>query len=112
MTMRSCIALGCAALGILLAGAAPPSAPQAPRSFTIEIKDFAFGAAPSGIHAGDAVEWVNNDILLHSVTAQDKSFDMDIAPGAQARRVMKKPGIIRYFCKYHPGMTGEITVAR
>lgn len=110
--MRPPTALGCAALGFLLAGAAPPSAPQALRSFTIEIKDFAFGAAPSGIHTGDAVEWVNNDILLHSVTAQDKSFDIDIAPGARARLVMKKTGVIRYFCKYHPGMTGEIAVGR
>lgn len=109
---RSRFWFGCAVLGVLLPAAAPPSAPRAPRSFTIEIKDLAFGPAPAGVRAGDTVEWVNDDILLHSVTARDKSFDMDVAPGARVRLVMKIPEVFHYFCKYHPGMTGEITVGR
>ena len=102
----------CAAFAILLCGAAPPPAPHTPRSFTITIKDLMFGAAPTGVRAGDTVEWINDDILLHSVTARDKSFDVDVAPGMRVQLTMNKPGLIRYFCKYHPGMTGEITVGR
>jgi len=109
---RDIVLVGCAALGIFLCGASPPPAPHASRSFTITIKDLKFGAAPMGVRVGDSVEWINDDILLHSVTARDNSFDVDIAPGMRVRLVMNKPGLIRYFCKYHPGMTGEITVGR
>jgi plastocyanin len=100
------------ALGLLVAAAAPVPSSHHPATYTIAIKDLAFGAAPSGIRVGDTVEWVNNDILLHSVTAQDKSFDSDIAPDAKLRIVMEKAGVIAYFCKYHPGMKGQLNVAK
>jgi plastocyanin len=100
------------ALGLLVAAAAHVPASHHPATYAIAIKDLAFGAAPAGIRVGDTVEWVNNDILLHSVTAEDKSFDSDIAPDAKRRIVMKKSGVIAYYCKYHPGMKGELKIAK
>jgi plastocyanin len=100
------------ALGLLVAAAAPAPYVHRPAVYTITIKDLAFGPSPSGIRVGDTVEWVNNDILLHSVTAQDKSFDSDIAPDAKLGIVMEKAGVIAYYCKYHPGMKGQLNVAK
>src|SRR5690348_1798996 len=96
------------ALAFVVAAAAPAPSAHHPSTYTIAIKDLGFGTSPSGIRLGDTVEWVNNDILLHSVTARDKSFDLDVAPGAKVRIVIKKTGVIAYYCKYHPGMNGQL----
>src|SRR5690348_8881715 len=74
------------------------SSAKEPVTHRIVIAKMAFGPSPPGLHAGDTVEWVNEDIFLHSVTAEDKSFDVDIAPKATARVVVKNAGTIRYVC--------------
>ena len=102
----------CIALVFLVTAAAPVPSIRHPATFTIGIKDLAFGPSPPGIRVGDTVEWTNEDILLHSVTARDKGFDVDVAAGAKAMVAMNKAGVIAYFCKYHPGMTGQLTVAK
>ena len=70
----------------------------------------AFGKAPEVIHVGDTVEWENKDIFVHSATADDKSFDVDMQPNRTARVVMRRAGTIHYICKYHPGMTSGLVV--
>jgi plastocyanin len=60
---------------------------------------------------GDAVEWVNEDIVAHTATATDRSWDVNILPQRSGRMVMKTAGTISYFCRYHPNMKGEIAVA-
>ena len=102
-------ALAVCLLAISSSAAAPP---QATHTFRIGIKDLAFGASPQGIRVGDTVEWDNQDILLHSVTAQDQSFDADVKPGAKISFTMRRSGLIRYICKYHPGMRGALNVGR
>ena len=72
----------------------------------------AFGPAPTGLRVGDTLEWANHDILRHSATASDRSFDVDLNPGAKRRMKLKRPGTISYFCRYHPGMKGQIVVTK
>jgi len=86
--------------------------PAAPAAKQILIRQLAFGESPAGIHVGDTIEWVNKDIFVHSATADDKSFDVDIQPNGVGRFVVRKTGMIRYICKYHPGMTGTLVVER
>lgn len=88
----------------------PGSANGSPAVHKIAIEKMAFGPPPPGVHAGDTIEWINNDIFRHSVTAVDKTFDIDIEPNATARIVVRQPGRIQYICKYHPGMTGQLIV--
>jgi plastocyanin len=101
-------------VAIALAGAALAAAPAlaAPKVYTIAIKDMAFTTAPPVLHVGDTVEWVNNDIFRHSATAKDKSFDVDLAPQAHGRVILKKAGTISFYCRYHPGMTGTLVVSQ
>ena len=100
--------LSCCA--VLLSVVCPAAASA--RSYTVMIADMKFGAVPSKLHVGDTVVWVNRDIFQHTATASDKSFDVDLKPGQKATTVLRKPGTIRFLCKYHPGMRGALRVTR
>ncbi|HEV2533653.1 cupredoxin domain-containing protein [Phenylobacterium sp.] len=84
----------------------------APATYAVTIANMAFGPAPAGLRVGDTIEWVNADIFQHSATAKDGSFDVDLAPKAHVRTVLARPGQVDFYCRYHPGMTGRLAVAR
>jgi plastocyanin len=71
----------------------------------------AFGSVPAGLRIGDAIEWVNDDIFQHTATARDGSFDVILPPQSRVRTVLRRAGQIPFYCRYHPGMTGRLTVA-
>jgi plastocyanin len=101
---------------VALAGAALVAAPAIaraaakPRVVKVEMHDMAFEAPPEALRVGDAVEWVNADIFRHTATARNGAFDVDLAPKARARTVFHKPGTYAFYCRYHPGMQGKLTV--
>jgi plastocyanin len=99
---------------LALAGASFVAAPvsAAPKVYTVTVQQLAFAPIPSGLRVGDTIEWVNNDILLHSATAKDNSFDVELQPKAHVRMVLKEAGTFAFFCRYHPGMTGTLVVAK
>ena len=99
---------------LALAGAAIAAVPAsaAPKVYTVTLQQMAFGAAPAGLRIGDVIEWVNNDIFVHSATARDKSFDLELKPKARVRMTLKQPGTVAFYCRYHPGMTGKLAVAK
>lgn len=80
---------------------------QAQRVHVIVLDKMQFGPMPSDVRAGDIIEWVNKDILEHSATARDGSFDIDLKPGASVRSTAKA-GSFAFFCKFHPTMTGTL----
>jgi plastocyanin len=82
-----------------------------PRVHRIGIDNLAFGPAPGGLHLDDIVEWMNSDILRHTATATDGSFDLDLPPGATGRTILKRAGDVAYACRFHPGMKGRLEVA-
>lgn len=86
-------------------------AAPAPRVHTVVIDNLAYGPPVAAVRAGDVVVWVNRDRTRHSATARDMSFDVDLAPGQSARVVVGRPGVIDYFCRYHPQMAGRLLIA-
>ena len=82
-----------------------------PRVHRIAIDNLAFGPAPAGLHVNDIVEWTNSDILRHTATATDGSFDIDLPAGTMGRTILKRAGDVTYVCRYHPGMKGRLEVA-
>ncbi len=76
----------------------------------IPISNLAFGPAPADVHVNDAIEWVNGDVLQHSATASDGSFDLELPPGSRGRTALSHIGTIAYICRYHPGMAGQFRV--
>lgn len=102
-----------ALIGAALAAAAPIAPAMAttrPRVVTITLQSMAFGVVPADLRVGDAIEWVNADIFRHSATAKDGSFDVDLAPKARGRIILRRAGAVVFYCRYHPGMTGRLTV--
>lgn len=91
----------------LLGGAAP-----APKVYTIVIDKMKFGAAPAGARVGDTILWVNKDMFRHTATARDGSFNVDLPPGKSGKAVLRRAGSIAFYCVFHPGMTGTLTVRR
>lgn len=91
----------------------PPFQPIArAKTLSIVIDDVAFGPAPGDARVGDVIEWKNQDFVAHTATARDGSFDVDLPAGTSAKVELKQPGKIAFTCRYHPGMTGTIAVAR
>jgi len=94
--------------------ALPPASPAAAASrvHTIIIDKMKFGPAPAGIHTGDTIIWVNRDMFKHSATARDKSFNVDLPPNSRGKTLIRHSGTIAFYCIYHPGMTGSLSVAK
>jgi plastocyanin len=102
------LALAAAALVLLPAGVAA----AAPRMHTVVIDKMKFGPVPAGIRSGDTIIWVNKDMFKHTATARDKSFNVDLPPGTSGKTVIRRTGMIAFYCIYHPGMKGTLKVAK
>ena len=53
---------------------------------------------------------MNRDFLRHTVTAADRSFNLDLPAGAKGKTVLAKSGNIPFVCRFHPGMRGVLQV--
>jgi plastocyanin len=70
-----------------------------------------FSPARLSIAAGQIVEWTNDDVRMHTVTAADGSWDSgELLPGAVWRRRFDDPGTVLIVCTPHPGMRMEVVV--
>jgi plastocyanin len=110
MPVRAKIRTG-GALALCLVSLVSAALGAGPRVHKITIDNLAFGPAPGGLHVNDIVEWTNSDILRHTATATDGSFDIDLPAGATGRAILKRAGGVAYVCRFHPGMKGRLEVA-
>jgi plastocyanin len=63
------------------------------------------------IGQNNTLTFVNEDTVVHTVTATDKSFDSgDIKAGGSWTYTFQTPGNYSYYCIYHNWMKGTITV--
>ena len=63
------------------------------------------------VPVGTTVTWVNDENMLHTVTASDSSFySPDMAQNATFSHTFTTAGSYSYYCIYHFGMTGGIIV--
>jgi len=71
-----------------------------------------FSPNPGAVTAGTTVAWHNNDVITHTATADNGSFDTGpIAPGTTSAPItMPTAGSFGYHCSIHPTMTGTLTV--
>jgi len=99
------------ALAFCFVALVSPSWGAGPQVHRIGINNLAFGPVPGGLHVNDIVEWTNSDILRHTATATDGSFDIDLPAGATGRTILKRAGDVTYVCRFHPGMKGRLEVA-
>ncbi len=97
-----------AALGFLAPLCAPAFSAGTTHAVLMESVDYAPKRVT--VRVGDTIEWINKDIVAHTATAKNRSWDVNVMPGKSGRMLMKVPGTLAYFCRYHPNMTGEIIV--
>ena len=90
-----------------------PPARQRPPATVVraDIRDLKYLPARLEITAGTIVEWTNNDPLVHTVTADDRSWDSGpIEPGKTFRRRFATAGTFAFHCTPHPFMKGVVVV--
>ena len=95
----------------------PTTTTQAPATTTtnpppalVSISGFAYsGAAEASV--GQTIRFTNMDGAPHTASAAGNAFDTGTLSGGQsADVVIDQPGTYAYFCWFHGGMTGTITV--
>jgi plastocyanin len=87
------------------------SVPAQAETIQITIQNLVNTPAEVSAKVGDTIEWINKDILAHTATARNGDWDVMIGPNKMAQVVLKKAGAVDYYCKFHPNMTGRLTVA-
>ena len=99
----------CAFALLALVGAAAPA--FAEETIRVAIDKLVFAPARVSAHVGDTIEWVNHDAVAHTATASNKDWEVALAPAGTGRVTLRHAGEIDYFCRFHPNMTGHLTVA-
>jgi plastocyanin len=104
------VAPGHRLLGALLVVVAAGTA----RADVVQVKMEKLGFLPPQVsaHVGDTIEWVNADFVAHTATARDGAFDVMIPANATRSVVLKTEGTVDYYCRFHPNMTGKVTVTK
>ena len=83
------------------------------KSHTVTIEGMKFQPEVLTVAAGVTITWVNKDLVAHTATAADGTFDSKlIAPDKSWKLTVRKPGDFRYTCTYHPTMKGMLKVKK
>jgi plastocyanin len=99
-----------ATLTLLVVAATGAASAQA-ATHTITIVGMTFDPATVRLAPGDRVVWLNRDLVPHTASAVDGSFESGrIDPGQQWSLVFAAASAIDYVCAYHPAMQGRLEV--
>lgn len=103
---------GMAALSLLPMPSDSAAGAAEPRVHTIVMANMRFGAVPGNVKVGDVIVWVNRDMVPHTATARNGAFDVNLAARQSSRMPVTRSGSFAFYCRFHPGMTGTLTIAR
>ena len=84
-----------------------------PEKHVIEINRFEFEPGRLNISVGDTVVWANYDLVPHTATAVDSTWDVsNIQEGTTGSNIFvaNEAGIFPYFCRFHPTMKATLIV--
>jgi plastocyanin len=100
---------------IVATAAIPTSIAQemSARRHRVTIKGFQFTPAVVVVAPGDTVVWVNRDLVPHTITARDGSWDSHgVAQNATWEMHVTDSTASEYICRYHPMMQGRLVIRR
>ncbi|MBI2831771.1 MAG: cupredoxin domain-containing protein [Chloroflexi bacterium] len=93
----------------------PASAPIPPSALapnTVQIGDNFFSPTNLSVMAGTTVTWMHTGIMPHSVTSQSGLLDSGmLTPGRSFTYTFQNPGTYPYYCIFHSGQSGTVTVS-
>ena len=82
------------------------------RAHIVEIRKLEFSPAVLEVDPGDTITWINHDLVPHTVTADDKSWDSPtLATGEEWLMVVRDRTLESYFCRFHPSMKAQLRIA-
>ncbi len=82
-----------------------------PQSHTVQIRNLRFSPSELVVAPGDTVVWVNKDLIPHTITADDRSWDSERLNQNDRWEIVVHEGMREtYFCRYHPSMTGRLLI--
>ena len=100
-----------AALVAAIVPAPAASAPPAPATVVVHLRDDTFVPASITVRPGTRVTFVNDDDDAHTATADDQSWDSEgLNLGQRWTHQFSKAGTVKYHCTVHPMMRGTIVV--
>lgn len=77
------------------------------RDHEIEITNFAFVPATVDARVGDTITWINRDIVPHTATGEDDSWDTGSINSNESKSLVVTAEMVSdYFCRFHPTMKG------
>jgi plastocyanin/uncharacterized membrane protein len=89
-----------------------PTAASPSANGQVIMKGIRFQPAELTVHPGETIEFKNEDIVAHTVTADDGSFDSGlIQPGSSWKMTIQKSGTIAYHCTPHPNMKAMLVAS-
>lgn len=98
-------------LAIVVGSRAAVAADAKPAPVTVTIDAVTYSPKFTTVHVGETVTWVNKDLVAHTVTAKNGSFDSkEIPPGKSWTFTPKQRGQFDYKCTLHPTMKGTLVV--
>jgi plastocyanin len=84
--------------------------PAQAETIKVEIQNLVYIPATVTAKVGDTIVWDNKDVLQHTATATDGSWNVLLPPKKTGSLIVKKTGTFDYFCKFHPNMKGKVVV--
>lgn len=84
--------------------------PAHAETIQIVMENIAIAPAEVSAKVGDTIEWSNKDVLVHTATARNGDFDVNLPPKTSVTFVVKKAGTVDYYCRYHPNMTATLKI--
>lgn len=96
---------------ILVVGLVAMTSPALAKTHTLLISNIQF-PKDEAVQTGDTVTWKNDDLVPHTVTADDGSFKSpSIEAGKEwSYKITQKKKTITYKCDFHPNMHGKLIV--
>jgi plastocyanin len=87
------------------------SVPAHAATIQITMENLVISPAEASAKVGDTIEWINKDIFVHTATARNGDWDVTMPPKKTGTLVLKKAGMIDYYCRFHPNMKATLEVA-
>lgn len=84
--------------------------PDAPSLVVVSMKNMQFDPAAATVRKGGTVEWRNDDLVPHTVTAAGRFESGPVPAGQTWRRTFADAGTFSYVCSFHLHMKASVVV--
>ena len=97
-------------LSIVAAWMLAMSIPAHAATIQITMENLVISPVETPAKVGDTIEWINKDVLVHTATERNGDWDISLPPKKSGSLVLKKAGMVDYYCRFHPNMKATLAV--